>query len=417
MGENRQAFSKDLQYFKFCSYGFLKNLRFYEPFLVLYFLENGLSFLQIGFLYSIREISRNLLEIPAGILADAFGRKRTLATSFIFYILSFGLFFFSKSYTGFAFSMILYALGDAFRTGTHKAMIFDYLDLKGWKDQKVYYYGHTRSWSQMGSALSALIAATFVFVTGSYRLVFLFSMVPYFLDIILISSYPSELNGSTVTFRRSNILSIMKQVISDFYRSFRDKQMVKAIFNLSAYTGFYTGIKDYLQPVLEALALSLPVFIMLGSEKRTSLVVGLVYFCVYFITSFASRSSGGFAKRFSHLSIPLNFTLLAGLFAGLLSGLFFYLDYKLVSVIFFLLVYMVENLRKPLGIAYVSENVKKSVLASVLSTESQAHSLIGALLAPLAGLIADNYGIGPALASVSLLLLAALPLYSLKRTN
>ena len=37
-------------------------------------------------------------------------------------------------------------------------MIFEYLKIKGWTEQKVHYYGHTRSYSQIGSAISSLIA-------------------------------------------------------------------------------------------------------------------------------------------------------------------------------------------------------------------------------------------------------------------
>ncbi|MBN1338788.1 MAG: MFS transporter [Bacteroidales bacterium] len=409
-----QAFNKDFQYFKFCSYGFLKNLRFYEPFLVLFFLDNGLTFLEIGILYSIREIGRNLLEIPAGILSDAFGRKRTLIASFAFYTFSFIIYYFSDRYAGFVLAMVIYSLGDAFRTGTHKAMIFDYLSLRGWVGQKVYYYGHTRSWSQLGSATSALLAALFVFLTGSYRPVFLFSAIPCILDILLISSYPPVLNGSTKTFRKGTVMANLKQVLSDFYHSFRDRRMVKAIFHLSAFTGFYTGIRDYLQPVLEAMALSLPVLVLMETEKRTSVVIGGVYFIIYFITSFASRGSGVFANRFGTLTKPLNLTLLIGLLAGILCGLFYLMDYILLSVAFFLLIYMIENLRKPIGIAFVSENVNKNVLASVLSAESQAHSLLAALIAPLAGWFADLWGIGPALTAVSLILILFWPLFFLK---
>ena len=72
----RPGFKKDLQFYKFSLYGFLKNLRFFEPFLYLFFLEKGLNFLQIGTLITIREITRNVLEIPAGVLADSFGRRR-----------------------------------------------------------------------------------------------------------------------------------------------------------------------------------------------------------------------------------------------------------------------------------------------------------------------------------------------------
>ena len=67
-------------------------------------------------------------------------------------------------------AMILFAVADSFRTGVHKAMIFDYLKVNKWSQHKVSYYGHTRSWSQTGSAVSALIAAAIVYISGNYKM-------------------------------------------------------------------------------------------------------------------------------------------------------------------------------------------------------------------------------------------------------
>ncbi len=154
-----QKFTKDKQYYKFCFYGFFKNLKFFEPFLMLFFLDKGISFLQIGTLYAIREISINIIEIPSGIFADILGRKKTMITSFIAYIASFIVFYFSQNYVWLVIAMVFFSFGDAMRTGTHKAMIFDYLEINSWMSEKVTYYGHTRSWSQIGSAISSIIAA------------------------------------------------------------------------------------------------------------------------------------------------------------------------------------------------------------------------------------------------------------------
>ncbi len=69
---------RDLQFWKFRAHGFLKNLRFFDPFFILFLRESGLSFLAIGTLISIREIATNILEIPTGIMADAFGRGKAM---------------------------------------------------------------------------------------------------------------------------------------------------------------------------------------------------------------------------------------------------------------------------------------------------------------------------------------------------
>jgi len=79
--------------YRFSLYGFLKKLRFFEPFIILLFREDGLSFLQIGLLYSIRDIATNILEIPSGIYADAFGRRKSMLFSFSAYIVSFIVFY------------------------------------------------------------------------------------------------------------------------------------------------------------------------------------------------------------------------------------------------------------------------------------------------------------------------------------
>ena len=409
MQQKTLKFKKDLQYYKFCLYGFLKNLRFFEPFLVLFFLENNLSFLQIGFLYSVREIGRNLLEIPAGIISDSLGRKRTMIASFSLYIFSFSVFFYSYSYAGFIWGMIFYSLGDAFRTGTHKAMIFDYLSIKGWQDQKVHYYGHTRSFSQLGSAVSVLIAASLVFFTGSIRMIFLFSVIPCLLDLLLIISYPKSLNGTTLQFSSGHFRKNIREVLSGFAAAIKQKQVLKAISNLSLHTGYYRAIKDYLQPVLNTLALSLPFFLALSDQKRSSLLIGLVYFVIFLCTSFAARNAGKFAGKFRNIRIPMNITLLAGLISGVICGLFFSGGILIASVIFFILIYIIENLRKPTGVAYVAESIDKKVLASALSVESQAHSLIGAGLAPVIGYFADLAGIGIAILIVSVVIFLMVP--------
>ena len=408
-------FKKDVQFYKFCMYGFLKNLRFFEPFLVLFFLEKGLSFLQIGTLYALREIATNILEIPTGVIADAMGRRRTMISSFISYILSFIMFHLLSGYYFFALAMLLFSFGDAFRTGTHKAMIFEYLKIKGWKDQKVYYYGHTRSCSQLGSALSSLVAAFIVFYTGSFRVIFLYSTLPYLLDLFLMISYPKELDGELQMVEKGKVKANIKRVVQDFIYSFKDKRLLQSIANLSFYTGFYKASKDYLQPILNSFALSLPIFVFLENRQRTSLVIGIVYFSIHLLTSFASRHSGTFADKYKNLSLLLNMTLLAGYLTGMLSGIFIILGLPIISILMYMGIYIIQNLRKPMGIACVSDMMKQDILATALSAESQVSALSAAVIALLIGFFADHFGVGSALIIVSLFMLAPSPFYFIKR--
>lgn len=400
----KQTFTKNLQYAKFCAYGFLKDLRFYEPFMLLVFLDKGLSYLEIGTLYATREVLINLTEVPSGIFADSVGRRLTMVFSFLAYILAFITFYFADSFEILLLAMAAYAFGDAFRTGTHKAMIFDYLRLNGWEDQKTYYYGHTRAWSQRGAAVSALIAALLVFYQGSYASIFLFTIIPYVLNVFLILSYPKNLDGKRHTSDRritEEFVSVMRSLIA----SMKSLAMVRTISSQALYTGYYKAFKDYLQPLLETLALSLPIFLAWENQKRTALVIGIVYSILYAATAFASSKSGTFASHFNGLATPLNLTLLIGVTLGLVSGLLLHLSYVVLSVVLYLGIYILENLRKPMGIAYVSERMDQTSLASGLSVESQAESLFAAAIALLLGWFSNLFGVGLGILSVSLICL------------
>ncbi|RMG78368.1 MAG: MFS transporter [Bacteroidetes bacterium] len=404
-------FEKDLQYYKFCAYGFLKNLRFFEPFLILFLVEKGLSYLQIGTLYAVREVVTNLFEVPSGFFADALGRRRTMLAAFAFYIVSFLVFYLGNSWMVFVLAMCFFGMGEAARTGVHKAMIFEYLTRKGWADQKVHYYGHTRSWSQKGSAVSALIAAWIVFYRGEYQTIFLFSTIPYVLDFILIASYPKFLDGERTERQTQKIGEQFAALWRSFRAAFQSAETWRAVNNLSFFSGFFKAVKDYLQPILKSLALSLPFFLWANDKERTALLIGVVYFVIYLLTSAASKAAGKTSDYFSDLHIPLNISLLSGVVLAALSGVCVWLGWDWGAVLFFLFIFMLENLRKPIGVVFFSERIKSEIMASGLSAQSQIQTIWAALSAMMLGFFIDYLGLGRGLVAVSLILVLALPFF------
>ncbi|MFA5418661.1 MAG: MFS transporter, partial [Bacteroidales bacterium] len=294
-----KSITKNLQYYKFCLYGFFKNLRFFDAFLILFFLEKQLSYVEIGLLYSVRELGIMMMEIPSGLIADALGRRRTLIASFLFYILSFLMFYFSESLILLFSAMILFAIGDAFRTGVHKAMIFQYLKANGWSSQRVNYYGHTRSWSQIGSAFSALLAGVIVFYTGVIQQVFLWSVIPYLFNVVLIASYPTWLDGEKSRGQLHQISQQFAEVWKAFVDSVKQRSTLTALISTSLFSGYYSAIKDYVQPMIKTMALAIPVALYLNDDQRTALLVGMVYFVIFLLTAIASMLSGRMASLFA----------------------------------------------------------------------------------------------------------------------
>ena len=409
-------FKRDLQYFKFCAYGFLKNQRFFEPFMVLFFLEKGLSFFQIGLLVTTREFVQNLLEIPSGIMSDSIGRRKTMIGAFTLYIAAFMIFYFSQDYRFFFVAMACYATGDAFRSGTHKAMIYEYLRIKGWQKYKVDYYGHTRSWSQFGSAVSSLLAVVIVFFSGNYSTIFIVAVVPYVLDLILMISYPRELDstGYSDSCENSSIRLISTAKIS--IGTMRNSVTRKAMVNSVLYSSPFKITKDYYQPVLAALAAGIAVHLHSCREEQISAVlIGIMYFALYIGTAWASRNAKRLSERYSNLALFLNRSLLTGLMFFFAVGAVFVLPYpwRWVVILPFTAIYFMENLRRPVGVAYISETFAPGVMATILSVESQFRSLGAALLAPIFGLLADKFGIASAFMLLAVILVLLYPLAKL----
>jgi MFS family permease len=408
-------YKKDLQYIRFSAYGFLKNLKLFEPFLVLFLLEKNLSFTLIGTLYAYREIMTNILEIPTGIIADACGRRRTMVQSFLAYIISFVIFYYASAYWFLMLGMTFFAFGEAFRGGTHKAMIFAYLKMKGWQDQKVDYYGHTRSWSQNGSAVSALIAAGVVFLSGRYDIIFLFSTLPYILNLFLMLSYPHELDGEI--HRRGSIKESFVIICQSFKATFKGPGVLRATTNVCIYDGFYNAVKDFLQPIIRSLALALPLMISLKEKQRSAVLVGVIYFFIYLMTSYASRRSGTFVARFAILATPLNLTMITGFGLGIFCGLAYMTGYNLTSVILFTGIFVIQNLRSPISVTYISDTVPCEILATSLSVRSLVTAFYTAIMAFIIGVLADYLDLGQALIVLALSLTALSPLYLVKEVK
>jgi hypothetical protein len=106
--------------------------------------------------------------------------------------------------------------------------------------------------------------------------------------------------------------------------------------------------------------------------------------------------------------------MLAGLVMGVLIGVFYNLDLLLISIILYIGIFIIQNLRKPMGIAYVSDMTNQDILATTLSAESQATSFFSGIIAVVIGYFADRFGLGTAMIVSSFVLLVLTPLYRAK---
>ncbi len=373
--------------FRFSLYGFLKNQRYFEPFLLLAFLQKGLSFTLIGMLIGFREICINIMEIPTGAVADVVGRRKSMICSFIAYSFSFLIFGVSESLWMLFSAMFFFSIGEAFRTGTHKAIIFDWLSRQNREHDKTRVYGFTRSWSKLGSAFSVVIAGILVFISENYSLIFLLCIIPCVANIINFATYPEYLDGNR--YKNAGVVSIIRVLFSSLGSSIKSEKLRRLLLESMGYEGLFKTVKDYMQPVLQSTALALPVFLHFSGRQRTAILVGAVYFMLYILSSIASRKADALVKKTGHESKAASalWILYLLVFTVLAAGIL--VRYPLMIIVAFVLLAVLQNFWRPILVSRVATLSDPAQSATILSIESQSKSLFVAVFAPLVGLTVD----------------------------
>jgi len=194
--------------------------------------------------------------------------------------------------------MMCFAIGDAFRTGTHKAMIFRWLDLEGRAGQGTRVYGYTRSWSKIGSAVSVVVACVFVFLTSNFIYVFFLTIIPYVLNIVNLLGYPEDLDGDRHS--SSSIRDMMRYLKEALIISVRRADLRRLMLESMGFEGFFKAARDYLQPILQKASLPLVAALFtnveMTVEQRSVFLIGPIYFLLFILSAVASRKAYFFPR-------------------------------------------------------------------------------------------------------------------------
>jgi MFS family permease len=138
----------------------------------------------IGIIEGIAESLASIIKLFSGIIADKVGKKKLLA--FIGYsssILNKIAIIFSVTWTGILFARIIDRFGKGVRTAPRDALIAESAELNGLGKA----YGLHKALDMLGAAIGILLAYFLInFEENSYRKLFLFSLVPAFIGVIII---------------------------------------------------------------------------------------------------------------------------------------------------------------------------------------------------------------------------------------
>ena len=229
------------------------------------------------------------------------------------------------------------------------------------------------------------------------------------------AGYPAYLNKKLDD--KLNLVLIFSHTISSIKSSFVNFHLRKLIIQSLGFEGVFEVTKDYLQPILKAQALVLVVHFAFPEKESTAIIVGIVYFILHMISATASRRAHLFAGRFKSEQGAIVAMIFTGFILALLSSIGIYTKLFVVAIISYILYYVIQNLWRPILVAQYDDYAESSKQATILSIESQTKTVGITIIAPIAGYLADHYGIQSSLLMLSfiLLILGFYSLGSLKR--
>ena len=382
---------------KFKFYGFFKNLKFFEPYILIIFLAWNISLFQIGILIAIQEVFTFIFEVPSGMFADTRGKKTELRICFIFYSISFIFYFLGPAYEMLIFGAVCFGLGVAFRSGTHKAMEMQWMDREDLMQYKSFVYGTTRSYSLYGSTLSSLLAILFILILPANRWIFLLTIIPYVIDFILISTYPSYMNEHSP--KKENYWKDFTQAFKGLKVVIFDKQLRKGLLSMALYDGIFKSLKDYIQPIMKLFITVLLVNFMLNSspaeeEFYLTVILGVTYAIFFIFSAFSSKKAYFFQKKVKSSKYAMDLIFYIFAFLIFAEAFSYWIQIPVLIIVFYLLIYIFYNLRRPIAVDYLGDVMDKDQRATLLSVEALIRSLLIIIFAPLFGYIADTLSIG-----------------------
>ncbi|MGB4439535.1 MAG: MFS transporter [Sedimentibacter sp.] len=343
------------------------------PVLSLLLIEKGASLSNLSIILGLYALTVVLLELPTGIMADIFGRKKTFCMSLIISAISFLVILFGRGFQILCIGMMLYGFNRALASGSFDALFIDYyIDTFG-KEKLHNITTRLSVLEALGLSAGAIsggffpkIAANIPFI-GIYDLNVIIRIILTLIVAVLSFIYISE----TKTIEKHERITI-KQHVKNSSSFVMQNTTVLCIFISVFSTGFFlSSLETYWQPH----------FITLLPNKSMTGLLGLMAFLYLAAAMIGSISSNNIIKKFKFNTkkMYLIFRLLLAL-----SLIFTALQTKIPSFIsLYASIYLFFGMSNVPEGAILNGEIPNEIRASVLSVNSlilQVGGLSGSLL-------------------------------------
>ena len=354
-------------------------------FWILFFIQNGLSLLQIGLLESIFHGTSLLCEIPSGMLADRFSYKTNLYLARLASIGSSILILFGQgNFWIYALAMMVSAWSYNFDSGTSTAFLFDSAVEAGQKDRYLQISSFLSGVAEVTQTLGTVVAGFFVHgaLAWTYYIAIGLSLIS--IVLIFLMKEPESKSGERNHLTLKRILVVVKQEWQEkpvlFYWMFT-YQLVGTIMCM-----FYFY---YQQKISDLASWQVSLIMLIGS--------GFNLLAVYLASQIG--------KKWNSDQVFPVFVALTGL-------ALFFVGFK--TPFAYLSVYLLTNalyaVYQPIYYNELQAYLPSSVRATMLSINSMMFSLSMIVIFPLTGWLIDTCGFVAVFLVLGLITVLSFPL-------
>ena len=361
-------------------------------FWILFFIQNGLSLLQIGLLESIFHGTSLLCEIPSGMLADRFSYKTNLYLARLASIVSSILILFGQgNFWIYAIAMMVNAWSYNFDSGTSTAFLYDSAVEAGQKDRYLQISSFLSGVAEVTRTLGTVVAG--FFIHGALAWTYLIAIGFSFISIILIYFMKEPM-----TKREKNESLTFKRIVLQVRKEWQEKPVL-----------FYWMMTYQLVGTLMCM------FYFYYQQKISDLAgwqVSLVMLIGSLLNLLAVYVASQIGKKWNSNRVFPTLVALTGLALLLVfSG----------TPFAFLLVYLLTNtlyaVYQPIYFNDLQGYLPSSVRATMLSINSMLFSLSMIVIFPLTGWLIDRWDLVAVFLVLGLILLLTSPILIISLTR
>jgi len=343
-------------------------LFFFLPVIVLFYIDNGLTFTEMMLLQSAFCVALMAFEVPSGYLSDNLGRRHTLMIGSSFLLAAVLLYSVGATFWQFLVAELFFAVFFAMLSGTDSALAYDTLKCSGSQESFKGVWGKALYCNLLGLALACLAGG--IIGQISYRHTFYAMMPVAALALVLSSSFKEP------AFPKPKKRLTFAEVLTHL----RDNPLLCAVIAYSAAAEgmMHAGIW-FIQPYLANAGMS---------ASR----IGAAFALVYLFSAAGSRLAARIREAVGPgilLAIPL-----------IVSAAYMALSniHAWWGILLFFAIFSSRGIVKVLLEDMANRPTPTKMRATVLSVKGLSERLVYAALLPIAGHIWDIYGMGPALA-------------------